>query len=406
MNRQKLFDALSADLASKSYIALPVSGVSRLHATSDGQLVPAIQKHPVMATLLGKSLCLRTSAHLVSAVTFASALLDHASRVGVESALDTLELFLAQDHTPAVEILLIAGVRVPKAVEVHEGVMLSPVENVPSERLIRFFETRNDFSLQHTLTGNSPFVLIDHHTPVTALWRKVGVSPKWLDAHIHLTDVLDPTPTVRLRDICDLLTICGPCSPAPIRHWIEPEDGVLLKEHIGQAWEHPIDQVRVRDESNLSAEQVDDFVGILTAYLSLDVDIKRALNVPLHRLNRAIRQTDHIDRALDLGIALEALLLSKDADRIQLSLQLRLRGAWLLGNTVTQRREVFDQLKLIYDARSGAAHTGQIGSRPNEIEARRTAIDQGMVTCAQAIREIVERNGFPEWRDMLLGADG
>ncbi|MDR6408471.1 UNVERIFIED_ORG: hypothetical protein ABIC62_001861 [Burkholderia sp. 1595] len=405
MNRKKLFDALSADLAAKSYLALPVSGVPRLHAT-DGQLAVAIQEDPEIAGLIGKSLNLSASAQPISADSFASSLLDRASRVGVEGALDAMELFLAQDHTPAVEILLIAGVRVPEVVEVYEGVILSPVRSVPSEGLIRLFETRSDWQLQHTLAGNSPFVLIDHHAPVTALWRKIYVRPKWLDAQVLPTDVPDPVPAVKLRKICDLLTICGPCSPAPIRHWIEPEDGVLLKEHVGRAWAWPIDQVRVRNESNLSSEQLNDFVRVLAAYLSLDQDIKRALTVPLQRLNRAIRQTDQIDRALDLGIALEALLLSEKSERTQLSLQLRLRGAWLLGNTATERRAVFDQLKLIYDARSGAAHTGKIGSKPAEIEARRTAIDQGLMTCARAIRKIVEGNGFPEWMDMLLGADG
>ncbi|WP_124920915.1 HEPN domain-containing protein [Burkholderia sp. Bp9099] len=406
MNRQRLLDALSTDLASKSYVALPVSSVPRLHTTGDSQLANAIRDDPEIAALIDKCLNLSASAQPVSIDSFASSLLDHAVRIGVEGAIDALESFLTQDHTPALEILLIAGVRVPEVVEVCEGVMLSPVRDVPSESLIRFFEMRNDWSLQHLVTGNSPFVLIDHRAPVTAIWRKICVRPKWLDAPAFPTENVDPEPKVRLRDICNLLTICGPCSPAPIRHWIEPEDGMLLKEHIGRAWAHPIDQVRVRDEMNLSAEQIDDFVGILTSYLNLDLHVKHAMTVPVQRLNRAIRQTDHIDRALDLGIALEALLLSKDPDRIQLSLQLRLRGAWLLGNTTEERREVFDQLKLIYDARSGAAHTGKIGSNPGEIARRQAAIDQGIIICARAIRKIVERNGFPEWRDILLGADG
>jgi hypothetical protein len=69
-------------------------------------------------------------------------------------------------------------------------------------------------------------------------------------------------------------------------------------------------------------------------------DRERALRVPVNRLARAVRQRHNVDQAIDLGIALEALLL-RDAGRAELRHQLGLRGAWLGGATLPLGRSYF-----------------------------------------------------------------
>lgn len=403
MNRDELIDAIYADLAAHAYTALPVAGALYLHLSA-GRLGDAVRTDPVISIFAGKLLNLSSWTVEVSVDSFASWLINRSAAVGPERAVDELASFLALDHTPALEILLIAGISVPHAIEVSEGVVLCPVKDVPSQELLRHFQTRQGWRLRHQMSGNSPFVLIDPYAPVTALWRKLKVTPKWLEVKGPQPAQPDPVPELKLRDICNLLTLCGPCSPAPIRHWIEPEDETPLKQFIGKAWGWPIDQMRVRLQQELTSDELAGFPEIVRAYGGLGRDVKHALTVPLQRLNRSVRHESAIDKALDLGVALEALLLPTQSERMQLSLQLRLRGAWLLGDTIDERRKVYKQLRLIYDARSGAAHAGKIDAkRESDIKLIQQAIDEGPSICARAIQAVIRGGGFPEWQDMLLG---
>jgi hypothetical protein len=83
------------------------------------------------------------------------------------------------------------------------------------------------------------------------------------------------------------------------------------------------------------------------------IDRKRRhdrLRIPLDRLDRANRIRDHADTAIDLGIALEALLLHK-SDRGELSFRLSLRGAWLAGKNEKDRADLLVLLRKAYDLR-------------------------------------------------------
>lgn len=77
----------------------------------------------------------------------------------------------------------------------------------------------------------------------------------------------------------------------------------------------------------------------------------------VQRLAQAKSRLDVEDAALDLGVALEMVLLDGKVD--QLSLAFRTRGAWLLGETPHERNEIFEALKRLYNLRSEVAHTGR-----------------------------------------------
>ncbi len=72
------------------------------------------------------------------------------------------------------------------------------------------------------------------------------------------------------------------------------------------------------------------------------------------------RDRDFADQAIDLGIALEALLLHElgKEDRGELRYRLSLRGAWLGGGDEQERAEIQRTLKAVYDLRSRAVHAG------------------------------------------------
>ena len=135
---------------------------------------------------------------------------------------------------------------------------------------------------------------------------------------------------------------------------------------------------------------------------------REKLEVPIHRLNEAVRHDSLVDRAIDLGVAMESLLLAELDDTAQISLTLRLRGAWLLGRDFGERKVIYSLLRDLYNCRSSAAHSGKLSKRPKDAARAESALKEGLPLCARAIKEVILRGGELTsifWEELLLGAD-
>ena len=62
---------------------------------------------------------------------------------------------------------------------------------------------------------------------------------------------------------------------------------------------------------------------------------------------------------IDLRIAMESVLLSENKGTGEKRHQLATRGAWYLGKTVDQRRQIYDTLRYVYDYASSVIHGGK-----------------------------------------------
>ena len=69
---------------------------------------------------------------------------------------------------------------------------------------------------------------------------------------------------------------------------------------------------------------------------------------------------DNADKAIDLGVAFEALLLNDRSHKDQIAFTFRLRAAWFLGSSKDNRRELINLFDKIYECRSKAVHTGRL----------------------------------------------
>ncbi len=127
-----------------------------------------------------------------------------------------------------------------------------------------------------------------------------------------------------------------------------------------------------------------------------------ALSLAIHRLGLARSGGDPVNRAIDLGLALEVALMSNDPSSQEIGNKLGTRCAWLTGASVEQRKEAFTTAGKLYTARSEAAHRGAI--TPKTQRAYNFAACNDLVRATLA--KIVERGKFPDWRDLTLGGDG
>jgi len=116
----------------------------------------------------------------------------------------------------------------------------------------------------------------------------------------------------------------------------------------------------------------------------------------LEHLSQAKRRIQIDDRILDLGIALEMLLLKNSKkDQDQLSSSFRLRGSWLVGIDKTDRVKKYEQLKKIYGYRSDVAHNGILcdGSQEEITQVHKSFYEY--LTLAENICQSVIKNGYP-----------
>src|SRR5439155_10770879 len=135
----------------------------------------------------------------------------------------------------------------------------------------------------------------------------------------------------------------------------------------------------------VTAAELDTLRELLAFFKRLRENERARLRIPLDRLNRALRRGAQIDAAIELGIALESLLLNDlEDERGELTFRLRLRGARFLADTLIERKDVDRLLRDVYSTRSIAVHTGRL---PERIGGASTAqlLEDGCRLAARAI---------------------
>ena len=111
-----------------------------------------------------------------------------------------------------------------------------------------------------------------------------------------------------------------------------------------------------------------------------------------------------VDQFVDLRMALEALYLRDFNSEYSQEMRFRLSlfGAWFLGQTFEDRKEIRRTLRVAYDAASGAVHSGKIDFNPKN----RQLLTDAQDLCRRGIMKLL-REGFPaDWGDLVLGGSG
>ena len=125
---------------------------------------------------------------------------------------------------------------------------------------------------------------------------------------------------------------------------------------------------------------------------------QKVMRIALDRLNKALRRQNLVDKAIDLGIALEVLLLHGigEGDRGEMKYRSSIRGATFLGENKTERNKIFKRLKDTYDLRSAAVHSGVIKSKKGK-KSPEKILEEAIRDSADIARKLIDRGSFPDW---------
>lgn len=132
---------------------------------------------------------------------------------------------------------------------------------------------------------------------------------------------------------------------------------------------------------------------------------RKQLENAVARLSTSKRHFEPNNKALDLGIALEMILLfdahGSNERPDQLSLTFRLRGAWLLGNNYEDRSNIYKMLNRVYQNRSQVAHSGGLMQREGLIE----EISTHITLAEKIVSKLILLGSAPKWNELILGSD-
>jgi hypothetical protein len=298
--------------------------------------------------------------------------------------------FLANNAASATAVMTISGIKVANPVKLGPNVSLVPITALPP-------------SAQRGMAlGQSPYGRSEIHSAARSalvtqfLYGPVFYTPK-NPQPLEEMGASIPTNAARatLEEAFNLMSVLS-IHPRFRMFWAQPDDW-LMSFGMGDGWQRSAFDERLNYETEVPETAIE---ALSAAYFALDPQKRtKMLRIPLDRLGRAGREQDWADRAIDLGIALESLLLHDIKDRGELNFRLSLRGAWLIGADSVERLEIQRSLKELYGLRSQAVHSGFV--EWNKIN--KTTIDRATEICGSVIRRIIDLKCVVDWGKIVVG---
>jgi hypothetical protein len=208
----------------------------------------------------------------------------------------------------------------------------------------------------------------------------------------------------RLHDIALLLNAVNGISCLPYYSTSYADPTAPFGPFAGSGGGSPVYDVLASGSTKLPGGSKALIDTLLTKYGELDDAERTRIQRILSRLSQAKRRHQIEDKILDLGIALEMLLLEDNRNNDQLSLSFRLRGSWVTAKSPEDRVERYRQLKEIYLYRSQVAHGGVLcEGKAEKIERLRESFSEYQ-SLAEDICQKLIIEGQPDWNRLVLGA--
>jgi hypothetical protein len=300
-------------------------------------------------------------------------------------------------------------------VDLWDEISLVPLEQIP-DCLAKVLYKEIDSELEN-IRMPSDIIRPKYVIPKAALVRKVNIKPKSYellgnDPSEYVRIVTKSKERIKFRygieemcQLCDCLTLVGTSAPIPLFFWTAVEEwvpGVSLLQGLFSGTFYDMTNISLY---KLTQKDCEDASSFIRKYFELNKSIQELLRISIQRLNLSRRRSNLIDKAIDLGIALEALLLHDGKPDAQIAFPFRLRGAWLLGQDARSRRDYLKLFKEIYELRCKAVHSGRFGTKFSKKLSLPAGelLKKGDELCVGVIKRILEQKKLPDWEGLILG---
>jgi hypothetical protein len=319
-------------------------------------------------------------------------MLSRISTGNIEAATDWLEKVLQTSTAKAAVVKALYGVHCTERILLTDAIELIPFDDLPDSPQKRM--------LQPVLSSYDPLgYALRRRSPSAALLR-TGQVEQFL--------ISDPNVEIGLSwgdELDDALRILGLVShgvPLDAGNWTQFDDSDLQAAAYGQGLMrrgiefHP-DWYDYLQPKVLTAGQVD---GRVQQFLALAESDRDRMRILLDRLIRS-KQHHHVgNRAIDLAIAFEVLLLKNENE--ELTHRISLRAARLLGGDLIIRRRNRAYIRALYKIRSDMVHTGRVKNEQSVVkdspkELVGAIVQEATRIFAELTQLILRRGAVPDW---------
>ncbi len=312
----------------------------------------------------------------------ASWLVGRAQATNVERALSDLATYAEKDTFRAFQVVFATGTWADELYKFDDGMTLCPVKYLP-------FEVPSDSFSERVILGQTSFAMFKpfEHPRVHQAQGASQTIPDLDRTYLRIND--------ELRLVQELLSLLGKGTQL-IAFTTVPADNVpstgLLSWHMPEMRTALLGSIVTRSEAMRLAQLRSDFQA-------LSENQRQALRVPLRRLVKALCALSLVDKAIELGVAMEALYLS-DQTHGELTYRLALRGATFLSADARTTESIFKDLKQAYTLRSQAVHTGTF-SRKNRSKAT-GIIDSAIGHVSRTLAAFIRHGPVKNWEALVL----
>lgn len=353
------------------------------------QAAEAFSNHPVMELFDGKMQAFVGTQRGMTPFHLVRWLGARAAEAGTEQALADLDRYAKCKEFPARQVMALRGVEVEGSFELIDSITLVPFEDLPESQ-----QKKRITPDPTSLHGDKP----------TAALVKSFQHPK-----VHLEPGADTPDELKARSkaqdlenarLC--LSLAGPCGPVMVAKWAKAAEWVpyLGGEYTGFSIQMPV-STEVTQREKLSREDVQQAATFLNKFSEAGGSTRDWLQIALERFNSAYQRSAQVDRAIDLGIAIETTFLHDINQPRELTFRIRTRAARLLGSDTSERRELYRLFGDLYRLRSIAVHEGRMSSKKRHGRTPKEVLDEGFKQLATAIRKIVDEE-VSDWQVVTL----
>ena len=361
------------------------------------QILSMLRDDPRVQALDGKMISSGSGASRFEIKTLAMWFLWASNEYGQHVAEEKLNSFLDLERIPVVNTLWVLGIEADKILELEQGYRIVPIDEMPDSRDKEQYLRRDFHILVHRIPKPKAAITCTCHVNKSKgsdddMTQEMEKDKEFWDSSRHLSEL------ALLFNALDGVS----CIPYYSTSYFLPDMPMgMFGSSGGGTTLYDIFGYR---SSKLSDDIKTDINGLMDAFGKYTDNDKTRIGRILSRLSQAKRRNQIEDKILDLGIALEMALLEDNKNNDQLSLSFRLRGSWLIGIEKEERKNIYRNLKEIYNYRSQVAHSGVLcGNDMSKINVVRERFQDYSLLAEKIIRHLIV-NGRPDWTKLILNA--
>jgi hypothetical protein len=287
--------------------------------------------------------------------------------------------------------LALWGITTPSAVQLPNDVTLMPFDSLPSSREKETVDSEFREGWPRRI-----FQKLDK--PQSALTKKLVMDPLFSDVSGDELFSEFFSASAELSATALALTAIGPSAPIQAISWYAFDDARIKLVSHGSGLQIPFLEILPMPFLPITALDQSKVAAIVPAIVNLKGRSRAKVDTALTRLNRAIRRHTTADKAIDLAIAFESLLVDDAGEN---TFKVHTRTGLIAQGSESQKLRARAVTKALYKLRSQAAHQGECTDRVStgsgEKEKSADIVGEAVKLCAELICEVAKRLGLPDW---------